>query len=614
MNDGVRASLHRDSFLEDTHKKRSTTVTPDSDNLYNLSDHMQMGKSLKSRVPKLHLSLNHPKLIITSSSSSRKASADEVCNADSQNKSIHMGQVDEDHLGINMSHLAPVHAELNPLLMIKNLKVFEPKNDDQKKRSSELKLDIKKLHLLLRKETPPEFDLSPGSMHHSNHKAPLQRATASPGRAPVHDSSTTNKQIKDLILIKARQKENSSSFSGSEKAATFYPFAKRNTKELDLVKLIKREEINEEKLKEITQKKQSKMFFRMSGSMIPERLANQSRDSIGEEIDEQIKANQMSAKFIEISCSNSPLKYVTSVEHKDKIPFSRGITLGDNPSPDKPKVLKKSKDSSDMVMEQHSIEKTEPMSAGFDKKRLNSKKSIRKGAANKNTIYGGVAHYLKSLPLVGAINDDQNFGDSPIEQNKPLSTQLEFLYGKAYPSMVTYVSFTGDDHLLARVDTSNGNLLAIYQGDLHEGMPCGKGVLKYSADEYYSGEWLGGLAHGDGELITRGYEYRGVFIDGIFDGHGELKIKGKGTYDGRFYGGKFHGRGKFTWVNGNQIYLGNWRNGLFHGKGLIVWSDGRKFYGKYYKGQKNGKGLCIFASGAHRYGNWSLGEFLGYIN
>lgn len=174
---------------------------------------------------------------------------------------------------------------------------------------------------------------------------------------------------------------------------------------------------------------------------------------------------------------------------------------------------------------------------------------------------------------------------------------------------VLYVTFTGDRQLVARVNSSNGDLLAIYQGDLQDDLPNGTGLLKFSKDEYYQGSWRRGLAQGEGTLAAKDYTYKGHFTEGIFNGQGILNIKDKGTYEGSFVDGQCNGRGKFTWAGGKKIYVGMWKNNQFHGRGLMVWSDGRKYFGDYQNGLKHGKGLCVFADGTSIKGQWTRGQF-----
>jgi hypothetical protein len=162
---------------------------------------------------------------------------------------------------------------------------------------------------------------------------------------------------------------------------------------------------------------------------------------------------------------------------------------------------------------------------------------------------------------------------------------------------IKYVSFAGDKNLVARVDSSNGKLIAIYQGNLESGLPHGKGALRFSLKEYYEGEWSRGLPNGEGTLETKDYIYKGRFIDGLPEGQGTLTLHRKYTYEGNFSQGKFKGTGRLTWKLESKTYFGGFKDNLFEGKGLMLWSDGRKYFGDYKRGFKHGKGCCIFSSG-----------------
>ena len=629
MNDELSISIPKEGFLEDTQKKRPITLTPENDNQ---SKHPQtniLQRHRKPRASKLHLSVNHPKLKITSSRSSRKESGENISNEACQSKSMRIANMDDDPSGINMSHLMPIHNDFNAELILNgHLKEYEQETSVTLE-TKKAKRVVLQLPLSIKKASLPEIIHSPASMHHSIYREmPGQMGSTSPGKIAVQDNSKSNEQIKNMILnnYMQREKDSLNSVGKAKLSVNSFPFRNKRA-DFNLEKLIQKGHLSNEKLSGGTNsQKQTKVFF-PGNKEHNVSVSNKSHDShalknssMDDDIHEDVKMNKISARFISVSPGDSPPPELSYHGIPNYNQYGRGITLGNetNPSPGKPVILRSIQEHKRSPTRHQSMAIKETDLLESDKLPLKSKSSPRKNLGNRNTIYGSVTQYLKRLPMIGSSPEKEDQCLPPLmkdssEAQRPLGIRLERLYGSAYPSMVTYVSFTGDDHLLARVDTSNGNLLAIYQGDMHEGMPCGVGVLKYSGAEYYSGAWVGGLAHGHGELRTHGYGYVGQFVDGIFDGHGQLKIKGKGVYQGNFIEGKFHGKGKFTWENRSKIYIGKWRNGLFHGKGLMMWSDGRKFYGEYLKGQKNGKGLCIFASGGYRYGNWSRGAFLGYI-
>jgi hypothetical protein len=245
----------------------------------------------------------------------------------------------------------------------------------------------------------------------------------------------------------------------------------------------------------------------------------------------------------------------------------------------------------------------------------------RQSPVTRTQIYGDPHNAsLRRLPTnIGAsVQSNQlapgQFDHDPVQSSIVNSEECigEALTG--YPKKVSYVSFSGDPRLLARVDTSTGNLLAIYQGELQEGLPHGQGVLKYSIDDFYEGRWELGLAHGFGKLSSAGYKYQGSFAEGLFEGQGILTVPHQGVYEGQFVAGRFHGKGKFTWQNNMQIYIGSWKNGYMNGTGILVWPDGRKFYGEFVRGLKHGSGTGVYSCGRKCKGIWNKGNLKSVIS
>lgn len=584
MNEVVTGGEHHSSLDEAGNKKKSTTLTPGSDLEVNESDNV-LGPFSKQRIPKLHLALNKPRLKIVSDRSSRKNSDHSKSRELSQNKS------EDDVSGFNKSKLEAIHSKLDANLILHgSLRKF-----------GKLKILPDLTDPIVKKESMPENG-SPGSMHYSAFKSPISfngNGSLSPGKFAVHDGSKSKDEVKAIILnsFRMKEREGSSSLSGSENYLSHFGPKRTN---FNLEELVQREGVESSKISNpSTNRIQGKAFF---PNALPIKEDQEYEiDTHHNDLDEAVVINKISAKFI------SP-QYSPPEDHKS---YFKSITLGRDP---KETQIKPHHNIFAENRDQIGDSESDLNSATVKTKRRKSRMArSRKVSDNRNTIYGVAGNSVPRLPLPYAspeppMSNSPNV--QPSEKSKNLGATLAQLYGRAYPTQVTYVSFTGDNHLLARVDTSNGNLLAIYQGDLKDGLPSGHGTLKYSALEFYHGMWEGGLAHGQGELVTECYTYIGNFRDGIFSGIGTLTIKEKGAYQGNFSEGKFHGQGKFSWSGQKKIYLGTWKHGLFHGKGLMVWPDGRKFYGEYQKGLKHGKGLCVFASGLHKYGQWFKGTLV----
>ena len=82
----------------------------------------------------------------------------------------------------------------------------------------------------------------------------------------------------------------------------------------------------------------------------------------------------------------------------------------------------------------------------------------------------------------------------------------------------------------------------MYGGELRDGKPHGKGILKY----HYNGK-------ADGKYV-------GEFKDGKREGEGTWTLFDGTTYVGEWKNDKFHGRGILTYLN--NIQDGYWHKGV----------------------------------------------------
>ena len=118
----------------------------------------------------------------------------------------------------------------------------------------------------------------------------------------------------------------------------------------------------------------------------------------------------------------------------------------------------------------------------------------------------------------------------------------------------------------------------------------GKGEYKLK-NAVYSGEFLDGEIHGDGEFSTkRGYAYSGSWKNGMKDGHGNESLKKIYSYTGGFSKNRRHGYGTASMESSKYMqninYSGNWFYGTICGKGEITYSRQVK-YGREKVVEKN---------------------------
>jgi hypothetical protein len=162
----------------------------------------------------------------------------------------------------------------------------------------------------------------------------------------------------------------------------------------------------------------------------------------------------------------------------------------------------------------------------------------------------------------------------------------------------------------------NGN---VYEGNLTDGEPNGKGIMTYKDGRIYDGFFENGLMHGLGSMTwTDGDKYIGCFKDGFMHGKGTNIYADGITYSGVFSFNEWHGEGIITHPDGTlykgelkkslqhgvgimlqhgvgimidknrTIYDGFFENGRKHGQGSLTWTDGRKYIGCFKDGFMHG--------------------------
>ena len=118
----------------------------------------------------------------------------------------------------------------------------------------------------------------------------------------------------------------------------------------------------------------------------------------------------------------------------------------------------------------------------------------------------------------------------------------------------------------------------------------GKGEYKLK-NAVYSGEFLDGEIHGDGEFSTkRGYAFSGSWKNGMKEGYGNESLKKTYSYTGGFSKNRRHGYGTASMESSKYMqninYSGNWFYGTICGKGELTYSRQLK-YGREKVVEKN---------------------------
>lgn len=132
-----------------------------------------------------------------------------------------------------------------------------------------------------------------------------------------------------------------------------------------------------------------------------------------------------------------------------------------------------------------------------------------------------------------------------------------------------------------------------YVGTMKDGQMHGKGQLTRVDGLEYDGEWENGLKHGVGILISDELTYNGQFANDNFNGKGEVKYTNGDKYVGQFANGTKHGKGDYTWKNGEK-FSGDWLDDVISGEGVFIFSNGDKYDGQWMNGKKEGHGVMKF--------------------
>ncbi len=113
-----------------------------------------------------------------------------------------------------------------------------------------------------------------------------------------------------------------------------------------------------------------------------------------------------------------------------------------------------------------------------------------------------------------------------------------------------------------------------YTGDLHNGLPHGKGRFEAHNNAIYEGEWQNGEYWGSGFLyLASGSRLKGEWVNGKLEGKGHYVWKNGATYNGEWRNGKKHGFGKYRTAAG-AAGEGNFQADKRHGEFKVTRADG----------------------------------------
>ncbi len=136
----------------------------------------------------------------------------------------------------------------------------------------------------------------------------------------------------------------------------------------------------------------------------------------------------------------------------------------------------------------------------------------------------------------------------------------------------------------------------------------GFGICMYSDGARYIGYWVNDVRSGYGIYrYHNGSKYEGNSVNDIKSGYGIYTYHNGSKYEGNWVNDIKSGYGIYTYHNGSK-YEGNWVNNIRSGYGIFTWADGDKYEGIWKNDERCGKGTLIKTNG-RKYGQYLRGNF-----
>ncbi|MCL2186335.1 MAG: Fe-S cluster assembly protein IscX [Treponema sp.] len=175
-------------------------------------------------------------------------------------------------------------------------------------------------------------------------------------------------------------------------------------------------------------------------------------------------------------------------------------------------------------------------------------------------------------------------------------TKLTLEDGSVYEGEIA----DGKPHGKGKLIRANGE---IYEGDFKSGKYHGKGKLIYADGEVFDGFWGQTATSGIRQHAKAGDIYEGDFSDSQRYGTGKFTFAEGDVYEGGIYGGRFQDKGKMTYANGD-VYEGDFSQNYPKGIGKFIYADGRIYEGEVEDSKPFGKGKMTYSDGKVEEGNW----------
>jgi len=121
---------------------------------------------------------------------------------------------------------------------------------------------------------------------------------------------------------------------------------------------------------------------------------------------------------------------------------------------------------------------------------------------------------------------------------------------------------------------------AVFMGEIRDGKREGRGIMKYTSNRVYEGDWKNDIRTGKGFERYTNNTYVGEFKKSKPWGKGVYKWSNGEVYDGEWYQGLKHGYGIWKGIFGDS-YIGEWKNSRADGYGVHTWRNGDRYEGEW---------------------------------
>ena len=116
-----------------------------------------------------------------------------------------------------------------------------------------------------------------------------------------------------------------------------------------------------------------------------------------------------------------------------------------------------------------------------------------------------------------------------------------------------------------------------YKGPFNRGrMEGDNATFIYPNGDIYVGEFIDTVENGKGKLTIQSGIYEGQIENGLPHGKGHFIWNNGSSYYGDFLEGQMTGKGTITYENGEK-YIGEFKNGYKHGNGVYQEVNGNQF-------------------------------------